>query len=131
MSKPLHEMFPSPEEEYGVWGGPGEVELPPAPPAPPLPGPEDKEAAEKWCRDYCAKNGEMPDFDTIIKAVENGGSAGYGGEDDYGSIEIDSDYLSSYGRDAHGSIDPEFWDKVEIVVGHPIPYKPTDLSCSC
>lgn len=84
-----------------------------------------KEASEKWLRTFLASDG--PDYDLLIKAMQNGGEYEAG----YHSIFIDNERISVGGQDAHGDIPPQFWDHVEIVLGRKVPWRSDHFSCSC
>lgn len=88
-----------------------------------------KAEAERWLRDFLSNEG--PDYDELIKAVNNGGEFYRKGGDDYYSVRIESDYLLVGGYDAHGEIPSEFWDHVETVVGRKLTDRPNHFSCSC
>lgn len=86
-------------------------------------------ASETWLRDFLAGNG--PDYDQFMAAVNNGGEY-TDPTSDYYNVRIDGEYVYVGGTDAHGEIPEEFWDHVEVVVGHKLPYrKVTHFSCSC
>lgn len=84
-----------------------------------------KEASEKWLRTFLASDG--PDYDLLIKAMQNGGEYEAG----YHSIFIDNERINVGGQDAHGDIPPQFWDHVEIVLGRKVPWRSDHFSCSC
>lgn len=88
-----------------------------------------KAEAERWLRYFLSNEG--PDYDELIKAVNNGGEFHRKGSDDYYYVRIESDYLLVGGHDAHGEIPPEFWDHVETVVGRKLTDRPNHFSCSC
>lgn len=98
-----------------VWEHPA---FPPAVEAAPVLG--DKEASEKWLREFISSS-DCPDYETVIaKALNN-------------SDAWDSSYLHFDGEDAHGEIPPEFWDHLEIVTGKSVPSsdRAEYFSCSC
>lgn len=78
--------------------------------------PGDRLASEKWLRDFCDRT-SGPSYHTLMDAIENG--------------QMDGDYLSIYGSDAHGEIPDELWDHVEVVTGRKITNRPEYFSCSC
>lgn len=79
---------------------------------------EDKKAySEGWLRDFVDNNEwGCPSYESIIENYLAGG------------IQDDSFH---FGEDASGSIPDEFWDHMEIVVGHKIKNRPEYFSCSC
>lgn len=80
----------------------------------------DKEASEKWLRDFIARS-DCPDYETVIeKALDN-------------SDAWDSNYLHFNDMDAHGEIPAEFWDHLEVVSGKKIPHteRASYFSCAC
>lgn len=88
---------------------------------------QDVASSKEWLMDYCSGH-DCPDYDTIIAAAE-GKDVSNG--DAYYSAYIDGDYFHVGGQDAHGSIPPEFWDHVEIIIGRKLPNRPSSFSCSC
>lgn len=123
-----------------VWTHPAFEEV--ADPAPAPISEADKESArhvaerltnsgEKWLREWCAKN-DSPSYESLMEAIKNGGSSSSTDSDgDSYGINIEGDYISVYGTDAHGTIPPEFWDHVEAVTGRKQELRPTHFSCSC
>lgn len=79
----------------------------------------DKAASEKWLRDFCAA-ADCPSYEKVISAIASGNRETW-----------DDEYLHFKGSDAHGDIPPEFWDHVEVVLGHRIETRPKYFSCSC
>lgn len=82
---------------------------------------------------------DCPDYEVLVAAA-------LGRHQDNSSSEYDPDNYSGYflsenngehlhfrGRDAHGEIPPEFWDKIEIAFGLKIPdeSRAKHFSCSC
>ena len=95
---------------------------------------EQVEKSEKWLRNFC-ETADCPDYDVLIAAAV-GDPIQCVDEDYYGTYEIQDwgggdSYLHFSGRDAHGTIPPEFWDHVEVVTGRKCPDRPTRFSCSC
>jgi len=94
---------------------------------------DQKAASEEWLQKFCRES-DCPRYEIMIAAALGKwieGVDGYGGAytvNDYGDGES---YLHFAGRDAHGSIPPEFWDHVEIVTGEKCPERPLYFSCSC
>ena len=78
---------------------------------------EDKKAySEGWLRDYVDNNDGATSYETIISQYDSDG---------------DRDYFYIGGEDASGSIPDEFWNHMEIVMGHRIKNRPRYFSCSC
>ena len=80
----------------------------------------DRDASERWLRDFVARS-DCPPYEVLIaKAIDNRDS-------------WSSEYLHFSGRDAHGEIEPEFWKHVEVVTGVKIPHeqRAAYFSCSC
>jgi hypothetical protein len=98
-----------------VWTHPAFPDEPGAE-APATPKP-DKEASERWLRDFCERS-DCPGYEAVMAAAVDGG---------------DGEYLHFYGRDAHGEIPPEFWGHVEVVTGQGIAKENRAdwFSCSC
>lgn len=82
-----------------------------------------KLAAEDWLRLFCA-TADCPGYKEVIdKAMEIA---------DGHNDAWDPDYMHFDDMDAHGAIPDEFWDNIEVIVGHPIRGKrPKYFSCSC
>jgi hypothetical protein len=100
-----------------VWSHPDLPEEPGVEVPPPAQD-KNREASEKWLREF-VKNSDCPDYETVIQAAANG--------------EGDGEYLFFGGQDAHGDIPPEFWDHVEVVTGRKIAKENRAdwFSCSC
>jgi hypothetical protein len=79
-----------------------------------------KATSEAWLRDFC-NNNDCPGYETVIEGIKGHNP----------NIRIDADYFSLYDMDGHASIPPEFWDHVEVVLGHKVLHKPNTFSCSC
>ena len=77
---------------------------------------ENRVASEKWLREFC-DSADCPGYEFVMDAI------GDGSDLHDGNLHI--------GDDAHGSIPPEFWDHVEVVLGHKVSGRPTYFSCSC
>lgn len=92
-----------------------------------MPAPADKAASEAWLRDWIA-HADCPDYDTVIAAITG---SDVGGEGVW--YRVEDDYITFYGRDAHSSIPPEFWDHAEVVTGQSMEHmrKVEGFSCSC
>ena len=80
--------------------------------------------AEQWLRDFCA-HADCPGYEEVLgraaHVIDGGKSSSW-----------DDDYLHFDDQDAHGEIPPEFWDKVEIVLGRKRKAAvPSYFSCSC
>lgn len=85
----------------------------------PLPKPvADKVESERWLRDFCQRS-DCPSYEVVIGVISSERSG------------WDDDYLHFDGSDAHGSIPPEFWTHVEVVLGRKLANHPTYFSCSC
>jgi hypothetical protein len=88
--------------------------------------------AENWMRNYLESHNDNPGFDLIYKAVMEGGSTTIpDGDYDHTGLRIEGEYLHVSGRDAHGEIDPKFWDMMEILTGRKMTKRPTHFSCGC
>jgi hypothetical protein len=89
--------------------------------------------AENWMRNYLESHNDNPGFELIYKAVMQGGNTTVLDDDDdeYTGIRFDGEYLHVSGRDAHGEIDPKFWDMMEILTGRKMTNRPTHFSCGC
>lgn len=88
-----------------------------------------KEESEAWLKEFAASN-DCPEFDVLIPAA----CGEYIESPDpewYGTYRIDSEYLFFSGRDAHGTIPPEFWEHLENYTGKTLQVKPKHFSCSC
>ncbi len=77
---------------------------------------EVRRLSESWLREFCANDGDAPDYDSLIQAAEN-----WGGEE----------YLTIRGMDAHGKIPDEVWSHVKVVTGIEGKGQPEYFSCSC
>lgn len=86
-----------------------------------------KMESELWLRKFC-DGSDCPAYDTVMELIDKGTlpSTEYTSGGEY-----NQDYLLFQGRDAHGTIPPEFWDHAENVLGRKLPWRPTYLSCSC
>jgi hypothetical protein len=95
------------------------------------PGRGDPAVSEAWLRDYLS-HGDSPGYDTVMYALETG-SLPERYDEDWASFRWEDDYLHFNGIDAHGEIDPEFWDHVSVVLGREIPPSKRSewWSCSC
>jgi len=87
--------------------------------------PPSKEASEKWLRDFVSK-ADCPSYEALLAAT-----TGDKIDDEEVRYEIDDEYLTFYGSDAHGDIPPTLWMHIENVTGKKCKYKPTMFSCSC
>lgn len=83
-------------------------------------------SSEKWLREF-AKTHDVPGYESIVEAAKR-----YFKQDgeEYGIYDA-GEYLISYGTSAHSDLPPEFWDHLEMVVGHKFENRPTYFSCSC
>lgn len=84
---------------------------------------QEKREAEQWLRNFISRS-DCPDYETVmatIRGIDNDPHQLYG------------NFLHFNGEDAHGNIPPEFWDKVEIVLGQKIAKEDRAeyFSCSC
>lgn len=84
------------------------------------------EASEKWLTEWCAAN-DCPEWPTVKAGLLGTlkGSEWYSE-----SFSHDGEFITFYGRDAHGEIPDEFWTHVEIVTGRTFEHA-TSLNCSC
>lgn len=82
----------------------------------------DKEASERWLRDFVARS-DCPSYEAVIATAIGEGARQWS----------EGEYLHFEGVDAHGEIPPEFWDHVEIVTGRTIPQgsRASWFSCGC
>lgn len=89
--------------------------------------PDPKLTSEVWLRQFCSTT-DCPDYETVIKALTEGLSS----DSSYYSTGFshDGEYITFYGRDAHGEIPNEFWDHVEVVTGKTFE-RATSFNCSC
>ncbi len=88
--------------------------------------------AEQWIRNWLYDHGDNPGFDAVIATAVNGEWYDGPAQGSFAGIH-DGEYLHFSGTDAHGSIPPEFWDKLEIYTGqkfHP-DQRAEYFSCSC
>ena len=96
---------------------------------------DQKAASEEWLHKFCRES-DCPRYEIMIAAALGKPIPESCSDYDYGApYEVthydDDSYLHFNGRDAHGSIPPEFWDHVEIVTGEKCPERPQYFSCSC
>lgn len=90
----------------------------------------DRSESEKWLREYIARTEGFSDWSyEDVLTVAGGGEVGEA-SDDYYRLSHQGGYISSGGRDAYGSIDPEFWRHAEIVLGRKLEHA-EHFSCSC
>jgi hypothetical protein len=77
--------------------------------------------SETWIRAFIDRS-DCCDYDHLMGAIAEAERGGY-----------DSEFLTIYGQDAHGSIPANFWRHVEAVLGRKLKFKtlPTYFSCSC
>lgn len=78
-----------------------------------------KEISEQWLRDFVARS-DCPGYEQVVaKAINNDSWS--------------NKYLHFDDVDAHGEIQPEFWDHIEVVTGRTIPKEDRAeyFSCSC
>lgn len=92
--------------------------------------------AVAWLQNFADAH-DCPDYETLLNAATGNHHLNADPENDpakfpgyYGS-ENDDEYLHFGGRDAHGEIPPEFWERVELVSGKTIRDRPGEFSCSC
>jgi hypothetical protein len=92
---------------------------------------DDKAASEQWLRAF-AKVSDCPSYDVLIAAAA-GKDVAANSEYHSTAYENDGEFLTFYGRDAHGEIPPEFWHHVEVATGVKIPSskRAPFFSCSC
>lgn len=88
-----------------------------------------KDESEAWLREY-VKTADCPGFDIVIAAAV-GEEVDWSSEYYESAYEIDDEYFYFGGRDAHGSIPPEFWDHIENYTGKSCPHRAKYWSCSC
>lgn len=79
----------------------------------------DKAASEQWLRQFC-ETADCPSYERVMLTITEGNSDTF-----------DADYLHFDGYDAHGEIPREFWDHVEVVLGHRVDHRSGHFSCSC
>src|SRR6188768_466968 len=91
------------------------------------PKPVSKADAENWMRVYLDEHNDNPGYEALLRAVRNNGRANIMDDDgaDDGTVQINPEYVFVGGVDAHGDIDPKFWDMMEVLLGHPIVDRPT------
>ena len=94
----------------------------------------EKAAAELWLRAWLDRHGDNPGFDAVMAVIRDG--AWTDGDDMWpctGQYSYWGPCLHFDGTDAHGDIPAEFWDHVEVYLGHPIPpdERAEGFSCSC
>lgn len=82
--------------------------------------PSSKLAAEQWIRDHIQYVADCPPYEQLLERA-----AEYIDHDD------GSEYIHFDGSDAHGSISPELWEKIEIVLGKKSTSRPAYFSCAC
>lgn len=74
--------------------------------------------SERWLRDECSSNYDMPSYERLIEAVEG--------------ADMTDEYLTIFGSSASGDIPAAIWSHLENVLGKRFPAsKPTYFSCSC
>lgn len=92
-----------------------------------------KEESQLWLQAWLhsADSGGLS-YEGLLNLACTGSAQGSNDpNDDYCGWSLDSEYLTSYGRDAGGEIPPEVWDHVENVIGQKVYGRPTYFSCSC
>lgn len=96
---------------------------------------ETKEEAEQWIRNWLDDHGDNPGFDAVMAVIRDGwwtgeSHDGWGGPTGHNNW---GEYLHFNGVDAHGEIPAEFWDHVEVYLGHKIATddRAERFSCSC
>lgn len=75
-----------------------------------------KAYAEAWLRSFIASHGEVS-YEAVLDMILRGP------EGDLNAL--------CFGEQISGSIPNEFWDKVEIVTGQPMKWRPTHFRCAC
>lgn len=100
------------------------------------------EKAETWLRKYL-DTADAPGYDRMIpwllEAYESGQFNWQKDEDGYPDYFTvywpgwSDEYLHFTGVDAHGEINPHFWDAVSVILAKPIPddRRPKYFSCGC
>lgn len=81
----------------------------------PVAAPPDAGYSEQWLRAWCGGRGECS-YEQLLESLDN-----WSGED----------WLTIYGSDVGGNIDPAIWPHVEAVTGRQFPRPPAYFSCSC
>jgi len=89
-----------------------------------------KEESEQWLRGF-VDNSSCPPYEELLKAAVGEELPNYDPEWYLSAYSVDEHHLHFNGRDAHGSIPPEFWDHVENVTGKVCRFRPISFSCSC
>lgn len=87
---------------------------------------KDKAKAEEQLRRIC-EDWDGPGYETLIELAVGE----YVQSDPDCGWDMNGEYLSCYGSDAHGEITPIVWDLVETVTGKPCVARPKYFSCSC
>lgn len=90
----------------------------------------DREASERWIRDFIARS-DCPGYGTLMAAAVGDHDKNYGEGGYLNSKIYDDEYLHFGGSDAHGEIPDEFWHHVEVVTGRKPPVRAKYFSCSC
>lgn len=107
-----------------VWTHPAFSE---APAAAPIVSADKKAASAAWLDGWLERHGDNPGYDAVMQTIRDGSW----NDGEYNSGRLEPEYLHFSGTDAHGEIPDEFWDHVEIVLGHKPKHRPTFFSCSC
>ena len=81
--------------------------------------PASKLAAEQWIKDYINHISNGPSYEVLLQTA-----AGYINSND-------SDEYLRFEEDASGEITPEFWEKIETVLGKKSKHRPEYFSCGC
>lgn len=88
-------------------------------PDPSVPVPSvNKEASERWLREFVAKS-DCPDYDTVMAIALSDAN--------------DGEYITIGGQNASGDIPPEFWHHMEVVTGRVVSRdkQARYFSCTC
>lgn len=88
-----------------------------------------EEKSRQWLEDWGRRTGE--DWQRTVDAAQGHVSNAY--VEDFGYDGKKMILIHFNDEDAHGEIEPEFWDHVEIVTGFSMPQadRPVGFSCSC
>jgi hypothetical protein len=95
--------------------------------------PGDPAESEKWLRKFCKD--EHLQFDLLMEAVSSPDGRAFEKHGDDGwdtdGYSCDDGYITSYGRDAYGTIPDEFWHHCEVFFQRPIKFRAERFFCVC
>lgn len=107
-----------------VWTHPA---FPEVPAASPVATADKKVTSAAWLDEWLNRHGDNPGYDAVMQTIRDGSW----NDGEYNSGRLEPEFLHFSGTDAHGEIPAEFWEHVEVVLGHKPKHRPTFFSCSC